>query len=71
MYFEMGLMLQTSIAQCITNYETCKRLVEQLALFSENEEIEDIATSELKYRSPLFEMFDQLDTSLSISISVS
>jgi hypothetical protein len=31
-------------------YKGCNQLVEQLALFSDNESIEDVTTSELKYQ---------------------
>ena len=30
-------------------YERCKQLVEQLALFSDNEGLDDVTSSELKY----------------------
>jgi len=30
-------------------YERCKQLVDQLALFSDNESIDDVTSSELKY----------------------
>ena len=43
-----SLTLQTSLQECITLYERCKELVEQLALFSDNESIDDVASSELK-----------------------
>jgi hypothetical protein len=39
---------QNRVQECITLYEQCKQLVERLALFSENESADDVASTELK-----------------------
>lgn len=40
---------QKRVRECITLYKQCKQLVERLALFSENENVDDVASIELKY----------------------
>ena len=40
---------QKRIQECISLFKQCKDLVERLALFSPNESIDDVASSELKY----------------------
>ena len=41
--------VQEKLKECISMFERCKQLVDQLALFSENEGIDDVASSEMKY----------------------
>lgn len=40
---------QESLKTAISTYEKCRELVDALSLFSKNEGIEDVASSELKY----------------------
>lgn len=40
---------QEKLKECISMFERCKEVVDQLALFSENEGIDDVNSSELKY----------------------
>jgi hypothetical protein len=40
---------QSNLLQCITLFQQCKRLVDQLVLFSANEGIDDVSSSEMKY----------------------
>ena len=40
---------QDKLKECISMFERCQQLVDQLALFSENEGIDDVASSEMKY----------------------
>ena len=40
---------QSNLLQCITLFQQCKQLVDQLALFSVNEGIDDVSSSEMKY----------------------
>jgi len=42
------LTSKENVQTCIAQFERCKQLVDQLALFSDNEAIDDVASSELK-----------------------
>lgn len=42
-----------TLQSIIDNFERCRQLIRQLALFSPNEEVEDIATQDLQYVCPL------------------
>ena len=46
----LGLLAdeQEKLRECISMFERCKELVDHLALFSQNEGIDDLASSEMK-----------------------
>lgn len=40
---------QSKLKNAVSKYEECKRLLQALSLFSPNEFMEDVASSEIKY----------------------
>ena len=45
---------QDKLFNAIATYESCLKLSEQVSLFSPNESLEDISSSDLQYVSPLY-----------------
>ena len=50
-------LIQTKSLECIALFQKCKELVERSALFSPNESVDDVASSELKYFQPIYHLF--------------